>query len=126
MKKLDMIGGVNIFSSIKDMYESKQDFNKIRESEETKRNASNNRTKENVEMIHAQRDLILKNIDNSFEIKKAQTCKTFDVIDHAIKEGNVEFLKIGLDAMTSISIDTSLPTLSDTQKLLDKNSVIDI
>jgi len=126
MKKLDFIGGVNIFSSIKDMYESKQDFNKVRESEETKRNASNNITKENIEIIHAQRDLILKNLDNSFEIKKAQTCKTFDVIDHAIKEGNIEFLKTGLDAMVSISIDTSLPTLSDTQKLLDKNSVIDI
>ena len=126
MKKLDMIGGSNLFSSIKDMYESKQDFNKVRESEETKRNTSNNRTKENIEMIHAQRDLVLKNLDNSFELKKAQTCKTFDVIDHALKKGDVECLKAGLDAMTSISVDTSLPTLSDTQGLLDKNSVIDI
>ncbi|MEZ9342203.1 hypothetical protein AB4165_06425 [Vibrio cyclitrophicus] len=115
-----------IASSLKGMYEAKKDFDKVREFEKTKRNDSNNRTKENIEMIHAQRDVILRKLDNSFELKKAQTCKTFDVIDNAMESGNLDALALGLNAMTSISEDTSLPSLSNTQKLLDKDDAIDI
>lgn len=113
-------------SSLKGMYEAKKGFDKVREMEETKRNDSNNRTKENIEMINAQKDVLLKQLDNSFELKKAQTGKTFEVIDSAVESGNLEALKLGLDAMTSISEDVSLPNLNNTQKFIDKDDVIDI
>ncbi|MAJ41381.1 MAG: hypothetical protein CMK62_15075 [Pseudoalteromonadaceae bacterium] len=108
------------------MYEAKKDFDKVKEAEKTKRNASDNRTAENIELIKAQKEVLIKQIDNSFELKKAQTGKTFDVIDQALEIGNIQILKAGLDAMTSISEDTSLTKLDEIQSLINKNDIIDI
>ena len=128
MKKTDIgFSALDGFAaSVKGMYDSKKDFDKVREMEKTRRNDSDNRTKENIEMIHAQKEVIIKQLDNSFDLKKAQTGKTFDVIDSAMASGNLQALEMGLNAMTSISVDTSLPSLENAQKLLDKDEPIDI
>lgn len=126
MKKpsLSMVDG--FASSFKGMYEAKKDFDKVREIERTKRNDSDNRTKENIELINAQKEVIVRQLDNSLELKKAQTCKTFDVIDAALEGGDLNALKLGLDAMTSISEKTSLPKINDVQALMNKDDEIDI
>lgn len=126
MKKPSTSPVQGFFSSISDMYEAKKDFDKVKEAEKTKRNASDNRTAENIELIRAQKEVLIKQIDNSFELKKAQTGKTFDVIDQALETGDIQTLKAGLDAMTSISEDTSLVKLNRIQELINKNDIIDI
>ncbi|MBB1351241.1 MULTISPECIES: hypothetical protein [unclassified Pseudoalteromonas] len=126
MKKPSISPAQGFLSSISGMYEAKKDFDKVKEAEKTKRNASDNRTAENIELIKAQKEVLIKQIDNSFELKKAQTGKTFDVIDQALEIGNIQILKAGLDAMTSISEDTSLTKLDEIQSLINKNDIIDI
>ena len=126
MKKPSISPAQGFLSSISGMYEAKKDFDKVKEAEKTKRNASDNRTAENIELIKAQKEVLIKQIDNSFELKKAQTGKTFDVIDQAREIGNIQILKAGLDAMTSISEDTSLTKLDEIQSLINKNDIIDI
>lgn len=112
--------------ALKEIYESKKDFDKSREMEITKRNDSDNRTKENIERIHAQKELYLKQIEGSLDLKKGKTCKTFEVIDHALESGDLKQLELALNAMVQISEDTHL--LSDTQKYLvrEDDDVIDI
>ncbi|WP_392352646.1 hypothetical protein [Pseudoalteromonas rhizosphaerae] len=126
MKKPSIHPAQGFFSSISDMYEAKKDFDKVKEAERTKRNASDNRTAENIELIRAQKEVLIKQIDNSFELKKAQTGKTFDVIDQALEVGDIQILKVGLDAMTSISEDTSPVKMIEIQSLINKNDIIDI
>lgn len=126
MKKPLISPAQGFCSSISDMYEAKKDFDKIKEAERTKRNASDNRTAENIELIRAQKEVLIKQIDNSFELKKAQTGKTFDVIDQALVSGDIQTLKAGLDAMTSISENTSLNKLNEIQGLIKNNDIIDI
>lgn len=126
MKKPSISPAQGFLSSISGMYGAKKDFDKVKEAEKTKRNASDNRTAENIELIRAQKEVLIKQIDNSFELKKAQTGKTFDVIDQALETGDIQTLKAGLDAMTSISEDTSLVKLHRIQELINKNDIIDI
>jgi hypothetical protein len=121
-----IVSAASMSSGLGEMYKAKKDFDKVREIEKTTRNASDNCAKVNIEMINAQKEVVLTKLDNSFELKKAQTSKTFDVIDSALESGNLDVLKAGLHAMTSISEDTSLPSLDNAQKLLNKDDAIDI
>ena len=125
MKNIFASGGNLLTSSVKEMYEAKKDFDKVKENEITKRNDSNNRTQENIEAINAQKEVIIKQLDNSFEINKAKLCKTFDVIDNALETNNIQMLSVGLNAMNSVSENSRLINLNDA-KLLDKNEIIDI
>lgn len=109
------------------MHDAHQDYKSMREQEITKRMDSSNRKEVHIEEIRAQRDIILKALDNDLEINKSKAQIALSVIDRALESGNLDQLDLGLSAMVKVAETSSLSNLKDIiRKISDENSVIDI
>lgn len=118
---------LSLLTSIKDMHDAHQDYKSTREQEITKRMDSSNRKEIHIEGIRAQRDIILKALDNDLEINQFKAQIALSVIDRALESGNLDQLDLGLSAMVKVAETSSLSSLKDIiRETSDENNVLDV
>lgn len=109
------------------MHDAHQDYKSTREQEITKRMDSSNRKEIHIEGIRAQRDIILKALDNDLEINQFKAQIALSVIDRALESGNLDQLDLGLSAMVKVAETSSLSSLKDIiRETSDENNVLDV
>ncbi len=76
---------------------------KFREVQETKRTAIEAERQAVISKIRAQRDLLIKYLDKTFDERKENFNKLFDVIDDALVKDNIQQLSIGLNSLNELA-----------------------
>lgn len=110
-----------------ELYNAFNDYTKVVEEEKTKRLASDNITKANIEGIRAQKDILLNAINLHHETNKQALDKMFDVVDSALESGDNQKLELALSAMVHITQNGNLQQISQLMRdVQNPNQVIDI
>jgi ribonucleotide reductase alpha subunit len=85
----------------------------IAEQERTKRQGIEAWEKETVAKINAQRDLLMRSLDRSFDERAENFRALFNVIDRAVASANNEQLTLALHSLTEIAKSSPLKELSN-------------
>ena len=121
-------------NGIQALYDAHIDYKKellnhkeTKEIEITKRHLSDNRTQEYLAEVKLKRDVILKALENDYQLKESKIQQSFKVIDAALDTGNIEMLGLGLTAMIKVAETSTISNIMElSKKLENKNNIIDI
>jgi hypothetical protein len=105
------------------------DVAKFTEQQKTIRKDIEAKRDKDIAHIQAQKEIIMKYLDKSFDERKENFSKLFQVIDHAISNNNLQQLAMGLDSINQLAATSpfkALATLESTNEALkDKNHIWD-
>ena len=115
----DALSVVNNFAAIAGEVE------KFREVQKTKRTAIEAEKQVVITKLHTQRDLFLKYLDVTFDERKNNFKKLFEVVDDAIMKGNTQQLAMGLNSINDLAKSSPFKDLASIDQvgkaLEDKN-----
>ena len=86
---------------------------KFREVQETKRAAIEAERQVVISKIRAQRNLLIKYLDKTFDERKENFNKLFDVIDDALVKDNIQQLSVGLNSFNELAKSSPFKDLAD-------------
>lgn len=105
------------------------DVAKFTEQQKTIRKDIEAKRDKDIAQIQAQKEIIMKYLDKSFDERKENFSKLFQVIDHAISNNNMQQLAMGLDSINQLAATSpfkALATLESTNEAIkDKNHIWD-
>lgn len=105
------------------------DVAKFTEQQKTIRKDVEAKRDKDIAHIKAQKEIIMKYLDKSFDERKENFSKLFQVIDHAISNNNLQQLAMGLDSINQLAATSpfkALATLESTNEAIkDKNHIWD-
>jgi hypothetical protein len=98
---------------------------KFREVQKTKRAAIEAEKQVVITRLNAQKKLLIKYLDETFDERKENFKKLFDVIDDALAKENIQQLAMGLSSVTELAKSSPFKDLADIEQvgkaLEDKN-----
>jgi len=98
---------------------------KFREVQETKRATIEAERQAVISKIRAQRELLIKYLDKTFDERKENFNKLFDVIDDALVKDNIQQLSMGLNSFNELATSSPFKDLANIEQigkaLEDKN-----
>ena len=102
---------------------------KFTEQQKTERKEIEAKRDINISRIQAQKEIIMVYLEKSFDERKENFSKLFQVIDHAIANNNMQQLAMGLDSINQLAASSpfkALATLESTKEAInDKNHIWD-
>lgn len=105
------------------------DVAKFTEQQKTVRKDIEAKRDSDIARIQAQKEIIMIYLENSFDERKENFSKLFQVIDHAIANNNMQQLAMGLDSINQLAASSpfkALATLESTKEAInDKNHIWD-
>ena len=105
------------------------DVAKFTEQQKTVRKDIEAKRGKDIAQIQAQKEIIMKYLDKSFDERKENFSKLFQVIDHAISNNNMQQLAMGLDSINQLAATSPFKTLatleSTNEAIKDKNHIWD-
>lgn len=105
------------------------DVAKFTEQQKTVRKDIEAKRDKDIAQIQAQKEIIMKYLDKSFDERKENFSKLFQVIDHAISNNNMQQLAMGLDSINQLAATSPFKTLatleSTNEAIKDKNHIWD-
>lgn len=132
MKKLlDTIGkatpGTRLIAVGNDAYKAFNEYIKTVEEERTKREISNNETRESIAKINAQKDVILESLKGDLELKKSGLNASFYAVERALSNNDHKALELALGSIVEISKTSQIKEIGNlVERLKDPNNIIDI
>lgn len=105
--------GADAAQCLRAVVEAYTEYKIVAEQEQTKRREIEKWEKETINLIQAQRDIIIKYLERSFD-ERAETFRIlFGIVDQAMRDGNNEQLGVALDSITKIAQSSPFKDLSD-------------
>lgn len=105
------------------------DVAKFTEQQKTVRKDIEAKRDSDIARIQAQKEIIMIYLEKSFDERKENFSKLFQVIDHAIANNNIQQLAMGLDSINQLAASSpfkALATLESTKEAInDKNHIWD-
>ena len=105
------------------------DVAKFTEQQKTVRKDIEAKRDSDIARIQAQKEIIMIYLEKSFDERKENFSKLFQVIDHAIANNNMQQLALGLDSINQLAASSpfkALATLESTKEAInDKNHIWD-
>lgn len=101
------------------------DVSKFTEVQKTKRKDIEAQRDAYVEKIRAQKEIMIVYLEKSFDERKSNFTKLFEVVDHAIATNNMQQLSMGLESINNLAASSpfkDLASIESTQKALTDNS----
>ena len=101
------------------------DVSKFTEVQKTKRKEIEAQRDVYVEKIRAQKEIMIVYLEKSFDERKSNFTKLFEVVDHAIATNNMQQLSMGLESINNLAASSpfkDLSSIESTQKALTDNS----
>lgn len=118
---------LNLFNDLAQQY---MDLERTREIERTKRAEIETDRQKTIANIQAQKELFLRYIDKSFDERANNFNKFFEVIDSAMRDGNMEKLALGLNSVMQLAKESPFKPLLDLKtlstQLASKETELDI
>jgi len=90
---------------------------KFREVQETKRAAIEAERQTVISKIRAQRELLIKYLDKTFDERKENFNKLFDVIDDALVKDNIQQLSMGLNSFNELAKSSPFKDLANIEQV---------
>lgn len=94
---------INPIEVIKDITEAYYSYKEISESEKTKRQQIKSWERVNVDRIRAQREILMRYLDQSFDERKENFKRLFNILDQCIEQGNTESLALTLKSVIDLA-----------------------
>lgn len=97
-----------------------QEYNqtiRVEEVEKTKREAIRSDREQRLAIINTQRDFFMEYLNKTFDERKANFAKFFEVVDDALDKNNIEQLSLGLNSISDLAKETPFKILSDVNQL---------
>lgn len=114
---------------LKRFIEVSGDVAKFTEQQKTVRKDIEAKRDSDIARIQAQKEIIMIYLEKSFDERKENFSKLFQVIDHAIANNNMQQLAMGLDSINQLAASSpfkALATLESTKEAInDKNHIWD-
>jgi ribonucleotide reductase alpha subunit len=105
--------GADAAQCLRAVVEAYTEYKIVAEQEQTKRREIEKWEKEAITSIQAQRDILIKYLDRSFD-ERAETFRIlFSIVDQAMNDGNNEQLGAALDSITKIAQSSPFKDLAD-------------
>lgn len=121
---------INPLEALQTIVESIVEYKKTASEETTKREEIAAWRDVNMGRIEAQRDLIMTYLDQTFDERKANFAKFFEVLDGAIASGQTEVVAAALDSITQLAKSSPFKDIANVEKvraMLDQpGTVIDL
>jgi hypothetical protein len=115
---------------IKEIFVVAGEVQKFREVQETKRADIEKNKQIAIEIISSQKQILMEYLEKTFDERKNNFEMMFKIIDHALKNNNIQQLAIALDNINKLATSSPFKDLSSTQNiknaLKDKDHVWDI
>lgn len=115
---------------LKELVNMAGEVSKFTEVQKTKRKEIEAERDRYISKINAQKEVMLAYLDKSFDERKENFDKLFQIVDHALATNNIQALAMGLDSINQLAASSpfkDLATLESTQKALeDKDHIWDI
>lgn len=134
----DLVGSVKSIAAgnpaeaaqvLKRFIEVAGDVAKFTEQQKTVRKDIEAKRDSDIARIQAQKEIIMIYLEKSFDERKENFSKLFQVIDHAIANNNMQQLAMGLDSINQLAASSpfkALATLESTKEAInDKNHIWD-
>jgi hypothetical protein len=113
---------INLFAALEAIVGAYGDYKKVAGQETTKRKGIDAWRRVNLERIKTQREILLTYLERTFDERRANFEKYFEVMDSAIEAGQVEVVTKTLDSITQLAKTTpfkDIATVEQVRALLD-------
>lgn len=111
---------------LNDIVNASREVAKFTEEQITKRCEIEKEKQIAIAEIQKQRDILLLYLDKTFDERKSQFSKYFDIVDHALQSGNMQELAVSLDSINQLANLSPFKNLTDLKTvsaaLEDKNT----
>jgi len=125
----DIVNAVNPGQVIRDITKAYSDYKIIREQEVTRRKGIQANKEVVLREIEAKREIILTYLERSFDERRTNFEKLFEVLDAAIEKDNIQLMAGTLSSITDLAKSSpfkDLANLSQVRKLTqDPNATFD-
>ncbi|WP_010254374.1 hypothetical protein [Myroides injenensis] len=115
---------------LKDLVNKASEVSKFTEVQKTKRKEIEAQRDKYISKINAQKEVMLAYLDKTFDERKGNFEKLFQIVDHALATNNIQVLAMGLDNINQLAASSpfkDLSSIESTQKALeDKDHIWDI
>ncbi len=113
--------------AVNNLYQTITDYYKIREIEKTKRAVIQAEKEIILSQINAQREILTKYLDKTFEEREKNFKKLFEILDIAIEKDNLDMLNIATSGIVDLAKTSPFKDLATTMAALkNKTFVLDI
>lgn len=102
---------------LNDIVNASREVAKFTEEQITKRCEIEKEKQIAIAEIQKQRDILLLYLDKTFDERKTQFSKYFDIVDHALQSGNMQELAIGLDQINQLANSSPFKNLADLKNI---------
>lgn len=121
---------IEAVSVLKDLVNMVGEVSKFTEVEKTKRREIEAERDMYISKINAQKEVMLAYLDKTFDERKKNFDKLFQIVDYALATNNTQALAMGLDSINQLAASSpfkDLASIESTQKALeDKDHIWDI
>jgi hypothetical protein len=124
MSKTPAGAPVQLVNGVSTVLTSITDYLKIAEQEKTKRTEIVAKRDVAIAAIQAQREMISELMQYTFQERAMVLQKQFDVLDHAIANGNVDMVNSSLSAMVSVIQSSPFKNVQDMQQALGNKDFV--
>ena len=129
-KRSSKVNPMDVLNMFNDLAKQYMDLEKTREFERTRRAEIEKEKQETLAKIQAQKELFLIYMDKSFDERTTNFNKFFEVIDSAMRDGNMQKLALRLDSVMQLAKESPFKPLMDlgklSQQLASKEGEMDV
>jgi len=125
----ELYNPVDVLAAIKQLGEKAMEAVRFCEEQETKREEIRAQRDREIEIIRAQREMIMTYLDKTFDERRMIFNKQFEILDNAISKGDTELLATTLDSINQLATSSPFKSLLDLKAgsdALRPGSTIDI
>lgn len=117
-----VLAALSPLAALETIVTSYADYKKTASQEKTKRRQIQAWQEVELEKIRAQRDLFMMYLERTFDERKANFAKFFEVLDHAVETDAVDVIGKTLDSITTLAKTSpfkDIATVAQVRKVLD-------
>ncbi len=125
----ELYNPVDVLTAIKQLGEKAMEAVKFCEEQETKREEIRAQRDREIEIIRAQKEMIMTYLEKTFDERRMIFNKQFEILDNAVSKGDTELLATTLDSINQLATSSpfkSLLELKAGSDALRPGSTIDI
>ncbi len=125
----NLVSKINPMETINQLYSMYSEYKQVVQHEKTVRDGIEADKKVSIERIQAQRDIIMTYLDKSFDERKDNFKKFFDVLDNALEKEQIDIVVKTLDSITVLAKSSpfkDIASIVQVKKMIDNDEPINL
>lgn len=97
------VAAVNPMDVLKEITKAYTEYKRVKETEKTKRREITSWERTNIERIRSQRQILLRYLDLSFDERRKNFERMFNVLDECVRKGDLQSLAATLESVVDLA-----------------------